>query len=259
MHVSPSQIQMFTDCNRKWGWSYLEGIKFRLPSQIVGEAIHSKIEDYLLHNKIPNPGSDIIQPKGTTRIYDLDAIALNAIENLPMKDSLLEIVGVEEEFEFEINKIKYIGLIDFIWCHENIEYLNIWDHKTSTNPKKWAKTEKQLQIDFQANIYSYYMFRKYSWLKELVFSLNYICTKHNQPNNRKLVSVLMDQDSVEQFIYNKVQPIAEEIWDLKKIKPEVKKLDYNIEMCYQYGGCPYQKNCKLSLGKKFRGANRKDF
>lgn len=256
MHVSPSQISLAKDCWRKWGFAYIEGRKTTLPAQLIGTLTHKRLENYLVHDQIPDP-HETCKPTDDSKTFFIGEIALNAIERLPAKNSLLEILGVEKEFSFIVENIVFKGLIDLLWAYDNLDTIQIWDHKTSSNPRKWAKKKSDLLRDPQAIIYSFYVFKKYNWLQYLDFSLNYIDTNHNR-DHYKLVTARLDRKHVSRTFFNEIMPVAEKIIRYKTCNYDVNKLQTNTNTCNAYGGCPYTKICKRGIRDIMRAALKQE-
>ena len=69
--LSHSKTSAFVNCQRKFSFSYLEGIKE--PSSIhaaVGTFVHSVIEEYFKHEDNPNPYFNWIQNFTLFSIYN---------------------------------------------------------------------------------------------------------------------------------------------------------------------------------------------
>lgn len=248
-YVSASQIDLAIDCWRKFAFAYILNLKISKPYQIIGQLIHSGIEDYLLHDILPDT-EEVFRPSPESRLYPLGKLILNGIVHLPARNTLVEILGIEREIDFIIGNIRYVGFIDLLWAHANHEYIHIWDHKTSTDPNRWSKTPKQLKLDTQAIIYAYAVFKWYKWLEEIEFTHHYIDTQNK--GRDKLVSCFLSRDYVQQQFYNRIQPIAKKIEYYKSCNINPNKLKPNTKTCDKYGGCPYRSKCKLSLAQRFR-------
>lgn len=248
-HVSPSQINIWESCERKWGWSYIAGKKVTGPAQLVGKKVHAGIENYLLHKQFPK--DEFFRPTNKSKLFYIHEIVKNGISKLPVKYG--DLYCVEGDFEFIYNKIKYVGLIDLYWPDNNLNNLmHVYDHKTSSNPYKWAKTEKEALIDPQLIIYSYYIFLEYPEIDTIIFSFNYIDTYHNR-NHSHVTRANVKRDYVLDKMQNHINPIGKKIINAQKNVSNVLDLDYNTNACSEYGGCPYISDCNLSISQMLTG------
>ena len=141
MRLSASQIETFTNCRRKWGWRYLDGIEEPTnPAAVKGRAVHAVLEQYLSGGQIDF----------TTEI---GYIAASGLEHLPKPGTpgLL----IEQEFHYEgPSGHTYLG-------YKDLEEPGIvTDHKT-TSDLRWQKTAEELRDDIQATLYAVDYFRKH--------------------------------------------------------------------------------------------------
>ena len=129
--VSASQIKTWNDCPRKWGFKYIDGLEDP-PSKaaILGSKVHAELERYL-------EGGDIDEAS------DAGKIAATALDLLPEPRVDL---SVEEEVVFELDGVTFRGFVDLI----DPAGPTIFDHKTSSDPKRWGLTEETLVDDVQA-------------------------------------------------------------------------------------------------------------
>lgn len=136
LKISPSQIDAFRTCQRRWFKQYVEWFKEpQAPSAALGDKIHKVLEDYL-RDAIP---LDIRTQEGR--------IANAGMRYLPEPKTGL----VEGKF--------FLPVIPDVWgWYGKIDWRSpdgslIIDHK-STSDFKWAKTEDTLEKDPQGLIYS---------------------------------------------------------------------------------------------------------
>jgi hypothetical protein len=86
VHWSPSQVDTFTLCNRKWWLNKIFGLEIpQHPSAALGQATHTELETYLEHGdpKVLGPiakaGLEFLPKPGTVLIeYDIAPLALTA-------------------------------------------------------------------------------------------------------------------------------------------------------------------------------------
>lgn len=132
---SPSQVDTFTLCNRKWWFNKIMGLEIpQHPSAALGEKVHKELENYLEHGdpKVLGPiakaGLSFLPTPGTVLIeYDLSALGLTAA-GLPA-----------------------LGRIDCLNLRS--EPPEVIDHKTIGNID-YAKTNEELAKNVQMTVYA---------------------------------------------------------------------------------------------------------
>ena len=234
MRLSASQIQTFTDCQRKWGWRYLDGIEEPPnPAAEKGRAVHAALEQYLSGWQIDF----------TTEI---GYIAASGLEHLPKPGTpgLL----IEQEFHFEgPSGHTYLG-------YKDLEEPGIvTDHKT-TSDLRWQKTAEELRDDIQATLYAVDYFRKHPEEPHVGLRWVYYQTKNTKKSAVTHIRVAQPE-TWQRFL--EIERIAEQMHEVSQDKPDgtpVRALDLpaNIDHCSAYGGCPHQGRCNLSPFDKMR-------
>lgn len=234
MRLSASQIQTFTECQRKWAWRVLDGVEGP-PNKAaeLGGLVHAELEKYL-------SGGDV---DFTTEV---GYIAASGLEHLPKPGTpgLL----IEQEFHFEgPSGHTYLGYKDLE------EPGTVTDHKT-TGDLKWQKTADELRKDIQATLYAVDYFRKHPEEPHVGLKWVYYQTK----NTRKsaVTHIRVNQpETWQRFL--EIEQIAEQMHAVSQDKPDgtpVRALDLppNVNHCSAYGGCPHQGRCNLSPFDKMR-------
>jgi hypothetical protein len=248
MRLSASQIQTFTDCQRKWAWRILEGIE-EPPNKSaeLGRAVHAQLEKYLTGGAI-----DFTAETGY--------IAASGLHHLPAPGSpgLL----VEQEFHFEgPSGHTYLGYKDLevpktgaivaAPAADN-DIGIVYDHKT-TSDLKWQKTEEQLRSDIQATLYAVDYFRKHPDEPQLELRWVYYQTKNTKKSAVTRLRV-NQTETWQRFL--EIEQIAEQMDAASQPRDgrAVRALDLpaNVNHCGAYGGCPHQGRCNLSPFDKMR-------
>ena len=234
MRLSASQIETFTNCRRKWGWRYLDGIEEPPnPAAEKGRAVHAVLEQYLSGGQIDF----------TTEI---GYIAASGLEHLPKPGTpgLL----VEQEFHFEgPSGHTYLG-------YKDLEEPGIvTDHKT-TSDLRWQKTAEELRDDIQATLYAVDYFRKHPEEPHVGLRWVYYQTKNTKKSAVTHIRVAQPE-TWQRFLA--IEQIAKQMHEVSQDKPDgtpVRALDLpaNINHCSAYGGCPHQGRCNLSPFDKMR-------
>ena len=160
---SPSQIDSFRTCERKWGWKTLEGIDGQNKSAALGEAVHALLEDWLRDG---TPIPDTFEGK----------IAMAGIHLLPAPG----VAEVERKFRFQTPTAKYTGKVDFHYRDPATGLWVIGDHKT-TSGLGWAKTPDNLREDPQAMIYAHEAMLRHEVQEVELF---WLCLLYTSPSPR---------------------------------------------------------------------------
>ncbi|HXB28081.1 MAG TPA: PD-(D/E)XK nuclease family protein [Gemmatimonadaceae bacterium] len=234
MRLSASQIQTFTECQRKWAWRVLDGVE-EPPNKAaeLGGQVHAELEKYLRGESIDF----------TT---ELGYIAASGLQHLPAPGTpgLL----IEQEFHFEgPSGHTYLG-------YKDLEEPGIvTDHKT-TSDLRWQKTEDELRLDIQATLYAVDYFRKHP--EEPHVGLRWVYYQTKNTRKSAVTHIRVSQAEVWQR-FLAIEQIAEQMDAATQPKENgepVRALDLppNINHCSAYGGCPHQGRCNLSPFDKMR-------
>jgi len=212
--LSPSQIEKWVQCPRRWGHIYLEGR--REPSTDAAEAgtrVHALLEAYL------RDGTEIPRAE-VWNGYAIGEIAHDMTQHLPPAGTVPD---VEIALALEVAGIKYRGRIDAL------HYGVVYDHKT-TSDLRYAKTD--LENNIQALIYG-------RWLNadgDLQWTTGR--TKKGIKSIKTRLPIVKDEiaarfDAV-------VTPIARQIMSAYA-HGDVTLLDKNTDSCTMYrpNGCPF--------------------
>lgn len=221
--VSASQIDIFLDCERKWAWQKLEGL--RTPPNAaaqLGTDVHAVLEKYLKTGQLSTDGRE-------------GQIAEAGIKHLPKPGT----VNIEEAFVFETSVGLYRGYMDAHWVENGVSY--VLDHKT-TSDFKWVKTEEVLQTDTQANIYAVAaMFNDNT--DEVVQRWVYYLTG-GKPRSKK-IEIVQTRDAVEP-LFEDIELTVARMRDITHAKKRALELEPSPHACMKYGGCPFIGNCNLT-------------
>lgn len=234
---SPSQIQTFLDCERKWGWQYLEDLPPvpPTPAQELGTDTHLQLEEYVgLGNSL-----DYTRPSGLIAEAALEYIN----QWIPFVPCPKPEFATEREFIIISPQHRYYGLIDL----SSITHGWVADYKTSSNPSRYAKTSEDLKQNVQAVIYATNLLIDRPDLDEVELRWLYLPTK----GRKKAIPVVvqMSRDEVG-TMFAAIEGIA----DLMDSHQGKRALDLlpNPRMCEAFGGCPHREKCNLSPIQKLR-------
>ena len=250
LKISPSQVNTFRMCPRRYCWEYVWGM--RPPStakQQFGTDVHSHIENWLRTATMP-PAT----PSGRT--------ALQGLHLLPAPDDRLV---VEDKFKyFWTEGIDVGGLADVLVPPELspvLGYPMVIDHKT-TSDLRWAKTAEKLLVDPQFLIYSVYAMLRWDVSDVVARWVYYVASApRNGARQPKGVRAITARASANDPIFR--SHLARLTDDMKVIhgiriaKPDANKLPASPESCGAYGGCPHAERCKLTSSDRLEAYMKK--
>lgn len=219
--LSASQIQTYQDCNRKWGFKYLDGLEAPPhPSAELGSRAHEVLAQYLTNGKPP----DLRTKEG--------AVALAGIRFLPAPG----VAQVEQFFTYEDHGIRYRGYIDFQF--EDHGTTIIGDHKT-TAAFSWAKSPADLATDIQATIYA-----KNAFLtsKKDSVRLRWVYYRTKGRPQAKLVEIDYSYKHLKRT-ESSLLPVSQEMVNHHAQGRQAQDLKANWKSCFKYGACAFLSRC----------------
>lgn len=143
--ISPTQIDLFISCPRKWALRYVDGFKTTTEYLLFGIQLHAYLEDWLKDGT--QPPSFLANGKEDRA----GVLAAKGLHILPKPGT----VKVEGKFRFARGPLHYQGVIDYI-----SESDGVGDHKSCAS-FAWIKTPEDLLDDPQATLYAAYYREKY--------------------------------------------------------------------------------------------------
>jgi hypothetical protein len=219
--LSASQVQSFVDCERRWGFRYLEKVPpTKSPAAELGSRTHEILAKYLESGLPPDP---------STRE---GKIALAGIKYLPTPG----VAKVEQAFSFSTNVASYRGFIDFQYEEDGIPIVG--DHKTTAS-FYFGMRAADLLTGIQPTIYAKNAFMN-SDSDSVRLRWVYYSTKG------KSRSELVQVDYPKSALAESMAPIesaASEILGHYEQNPSVRELRPNFHSCDKYGGCPFKARC----------------
>ena len=230
--TSASQVKAYESCARLWfNQSILKLRQPQTPAQAFGSAVHKAIENFLLHNTLPED---------------------------PRLESFVEVAGpylpadalVEHYIEIPtIDNVVWRGYIDCLDLSSNF----ILDYK-STSDFKYAKDSEQLANDVQMVSYAKWFVDKYNLDGAEVGHL-YLLTKNKKPK-AKLVTAEISRNHANKIWNEKLVVVAEmaQVVDClydknnptKDRTEELSPTGATTGVCDMYGGCPFRTKCGLN-------------
>lgn len=224
--ASPSSVKSYGQCQRKWAARALGGVKVPMSTaQKFGDTLHGMAEVYLLTGTIPDQDT----PEG--RLF------LEGIPHLPKRR--LNADEVEGEINFTYDGVPWIGYYDWIERDRQL----VGDHKTSSDPKRWGLTAKDLPDDVQACTYAWHTGWDQTNLRWLYYS--------KKSRNAYPVDATVSRAHAEQVLKSH-SPITREMQKLFDANPaqltveQLNQIPNDPQSCDMCGrGCDFAQHCTL--------------
>jgi hypothetical protein len=248
--LSASQLQLYKDCPRKWGFRYLDGIVTPPhPAALLGTEVQDEqIDPYLLTGR----GFDFTRPSGE--------IANKLAPLLPKPIPTGESPGLLLRRKFvnmpsPTGRFAYRGEFD-LWAPDSrivpglaLDLASLGrrpavllgDIKTTGN-LKYAKTAEALTTDIQAQLYAAATMFEDN-VDELDAVWFYTRTKGAHKVLRSYVRLEGSRVADE---FGRIDALGDQLATIKRAHPKAETLKPNPRMCDEYRGCPYRSICNLS-------------
>lgn len=255
-YFSVSQLQAFASCERLWWWDKVKKQpKKQSKAQQTGTEAHKQWAHYL------RTGEDVLG--------ELARIALPALPQ-PGPDLLVEqefcptdVYGGEQQSVVRAAGIPLVGDVDLVNARglETFGPLRITDHKTSSDPAKWAAHEKYLRtVDLDAiradadgapgagiQMIGYGIWALETFSGVELVDLEHIVTP-TKYRKKDLASGLVKSTRVHAVVapneirreWSKVDQIAERA---KEVARSDTAPEPNWNACEKYGGCSFKQQC----------------
>lgn len=253
--ISATQISLFNECERKYGFSYILKIRQpETPAQALGLSVEQdEITPYLLHGR---PFSST--PAGV--------IARTATNFLPAA-KVVQPAWLQHEFRIENadGRFLFLGYKDLrLPRSEILPALKLLpnaattpcvvDFKT-TKHFRYRKTAEILKTDVQANLYAFDEFIQNPELDFVDLYWLSMCTKEGEAE-ADFAHYRAHKDDVAAETA-KIEETAERLYQIRVKAPSletdpegarayVMSLMPNGNACDAYGGCPHRKTCNLA-------------
>jgi hypothetical protein len=228
--LSASQLNTWDLCKRRWAFEYVLKIR-TVPNESaqLGTAVHAQLEKWL-RNATPPDDSKAGQ------------IAKRMLKHLPPPGT------GEVERRFWVRTAlghSYTGIIDWTGL---IERPTVIDHKT-TGDSRWMKTEADLHLDTQANIYAIAGMLGFE-SEEIDLFWNYGETKKRFDTHP--VKVTEQWEPAYEKFQRVIEPTAAEVLYHHAAQTDPHSFPPTVSACSAYGGCPHQSRCRISDLERMR-------
>ncbi len=219
---SPSTVEAFERCPRRWAWRKLEGVKTDKAHLAFGREVHDALKDWLRRG--------ILDP-----ISKAGRVAAQGIWVLPPPQT--EGLRVEEWFGVKIGGELFRGIKDL----EELDRVppRVTDHKT-TKDLYWAKSPEDLVTDLQACLYAAdAMISTGQGRCELRWI--YYSTV-GAPRSVVVVSRIVSRADIEPTLARAVRA-AKKMTRLRLLGARALDMPPNPDSCGDFGGCEYREHC----------------
>lgn len=253
--ISPSQLKKFRECKRKWGFTYLEGIREPTkPAAFLGTCIHELLEEYFTHGTMEGGENCAkLEPERRRRVQ---RVAEAAIPHYPPRGSRMR---VEAEILFPYGGITWRGFIDLlhpgrIWDHGDVDIVAN-DHKSTRDiggnfdGVLWRQTEETLLQDEQFLIYTMAALLEYPHTKTVGGQWTYLQTQ-GKPDVLP-VRVTATRAEVEAGMDSLVET-GREILEVLSTVARANDLPPSYDACGNFGGCHYAESGHCNIDRKQR-------
>lgn len=241
---SPTQIDGFNECERKWAWRKIE--KIYVPqnaSAALGSRVHKILERYVGEGVKP----DFVTDGEAAHIASSAMHLLGTVRAEREKDK--EAVLLEGEFRFQSEKTGFVyhGIRDLsIRPGVVIPELEIdgkapvvGDYKTTKSINDYAKSKDDLEFDVQSTLYGYDAMAR--WRMPFA-DLRWIYMQTKGTRKSHVVPVrLTSAQAIQNF--SVIESIARRMATALDKGKRPLELAPNPAACGNFGGCPYRHLC----------------
>ena len=227
--ISPSSINKFDSsaafgCERRWWFRYVKGLdEPQVGNQFLGESVHALIEARLTKQTLGmeiDPEANGIFLAGEAMIEDVAKRKILGVE-MPLAD-------------FKLDGVRVNGYVDVVTSD------GIIDWKTSSDIRRYGKTEADLARDTQTAIYARAM---HPDLEIVKLAHGQFQTKGNK--RTAFVEVEVTQKHLADYENNVIIPLVQKMKSAAS-ESDVRKLPRNEKSCFN---CAYKTHCPSPEGE----------
>ena len=228
---SPSQIEWYELCERKWAWKYIDEVYTEANAAAeFGTEVHGRLEDWLKDKKVPDDDR-------------AGKLAQVMIPHLPAPH-LVKPEYVERKFRLKIEELYFTGIVDLTMPDDEIPI--VMDHKT-TSDLRWAKTPESLIVDPQATLYAYWAFVHFPGVQKVGLQWTYGVTRGSP--RATPVERIVTKSEIEPRLVQSLQS-AREMDLIRQSGVRALEVSYDASACEAFGGCPFKEKCNLSAKER---------
>lgn len=229
--LSPSMINKFDasapfGCERRWWYRYVKGLdEPQIGNQYLGEKVHALIEAFLAKREL---GMEIPAEDEALGIY---LSGQRMVEEVARRT----ILGVETPLpEFTLDGTRVQGYVDVVTSD------GIIDWKTSSDIRRYGKTESELATDTQMTIYALAVHPNRSTVK---LAHGQFQTKGTKRAN--FVEVEVTDKHLASHRDNVIIPLVQKMKSAAS-ESDVRKLPRNEKSCFN---CHFKSHCPTAEGE----------
>jgi hypothetical protein len=259
--VSPSQIKTFKDCPRKWWYDKRAKLTRKPPGkgQVLGSQCHARIEHYLItgedgRGRHELSGRDLLAPFVSFAPFNYrDEVLYVHPGRVDALDELAQAMA-PLKVESSIGDLKtpggtvFVGYADLLLApgyvaFEGSPHAWVIDHKFKKDLDAYADTEKDLETDAQAVIYSAAVLGFWPQTDRVRF-VHHNHQTQGQPRAFH-TGVVMDRDLILDRMVDLCNTVDR---DMQAAAKATKDLDvpHNEKSCDKFGGCDFVTTCPHS-------------
>lgn len=229
--LSPSMINKFDErapfgCERRWWYRYVKGLdEPQIGNRYLGEKVHALIEAFLAKREL---GMEIPAEDEALGIY---LSGQRMVEEVARRT----ILGVETPLpEFTLDGTRVQGYVDVVTSD------GIIDWKTSSDIRRYGKTESELATDTQMTIYALAVHPSRSTVK---LAHGQFQTKGTKRAN--FVEVEVTDKHLASHRDNVIIPLVQKMKSAAS-ESDVRKLPRNEKSCFN---CHFKSHCPTAEGE----------
>lgn len=247
--VSPSQVETWDQCNRKWVFAYIFGLKTPPgEGQVAGTELHAECE----HTS--NTGGEVRDTKWKAVVQKALAEGLILIGDNIKNEQWIEIPtypdgptmrGKYDAVDFTLSvRTGYVGLLREGVMGDVLTRL-VNDYKSTKN-FRWNKTPAELAKNIQLSTYGLAILRAYPDDTHIALRHTYLRTEGAAAATKSEVVVprariLSNWAKTKTDIRNMQQLVR----DLPREESAITSVEPTLTHCSAFRGCPYRSMCGL--------------
>lgn len=232
IYYSPTQLSMFSACQRKWFFSYPLGYKPpETESQRTGKKIHGELEAYVKDGVWP------ADPRAEEALRHLPPLVENLVHAEPRVDRSVVVPGVTDVPGAPVER-HFLGFIDLLSLTDPA-VPHIVDYKTMSD-LVYAKTEYELEKDLQLNCYAQHIFETVAPTANLA-KVTHIAIQTRKTIKSKATSALLSREHTQEH-WNRYLKVFQEMEQVR-VETDAHKVPQNLKECDAYGGCYHKSMC----------------
>lgn len=234
VHYSPSQLETFTRCQRKWWFEKIAGLRSpSTPRQEYGQLLHKQLENWV------NTGVDPEDPRATAAKNALTKIYPDDMQRPLHRQSL----RTEGEIHLALPPAptgearRMIGFVDVADFSGSVPA--IWDWKSRSDVKRYAMAEHEVLTDVQMTIYGWYALAQLPAADRVRLGLVYF--QNNGAVRERVVSVETTRAHLAEQWQAHLRTI--DGMEVARLQTEAATVSPNLSACNDFGGCPHRARC----------------